>query len=410
MAIKEIKATAGEEHKNLKPVSGDIYSEAFQAPERKYKSNEKVSYYPVTVTASDESGNVSSATVATNGSDLVLEVREKQIFPLELIVANPLREELGFVQENIDLDLDIGDTYDFEIRIDINVWNREKFWYNHLLFVPRTEYGGIMEDLEVITKTNEIVFRGDTWRGMLRKKVVEPPVGSGNLVLNGELNTVIRGLIAGRFGDLFVVDAADSGITVTNWSVDRYVTLYDAIIKLVESFGYRLQIAYIQGEETEPGKVHVQAVPVVDLSGEIEYSQDNKVHFDIRDYRKGINHLICAGKGQNEERIVRHLYVQADGSIGDTQYYFGLSERAAVYEFTSADEDSLLDYGFKQLKELQNYKKFNLSVSDIDLELGDIVGGRERITGTVLNKPITKKILKMSKKRTTISYEIKGDD
>ncbi len=410
MAVKEVRAAAGEESKNLKPASGDIYSEAFQAPERKYKSSERVSYYPVTVTASDESGNVSSVTAETGGNDLILEVREKQIFPLELIAVNPLREEIGFVRENIDLDLEIGDTYDFEIRIDLNVWDREKFWYNYLLFVPNTEYGGIIEDLEVITKTNEIVFRGDTWRGMLRKKVVEPPAGNGHLILNGELNTVIRGLIDGRFGDLFVVDAADSGITIKNWSVDRYVLLYDAIIKLVESVGCRLQIAYIQGEGTEPGKVHMQAVPVADLSGEIEYSQDNKVHFDIRDYRKGINHLICAGKGQNEERIVRHLYVQADGSIGDTQYYFGLSERAAVYEFTSADEDSLLDYGFKQLKELQNYKKFNLSVSDIDLELGDIVGGRERITGTVLNKPITKKILKMSKKRTTISYEIKGDD
>lgn len=410
MAVKKVDALAGEELKTLEHTSGSLYSGEFTAPVKKYKSNEKASYYPVTVTAVDESGNETTASPETEGESMILEVREKQLFPLQLIVANDMREEIGFVQENIELDLDIGGTYDFEIRIDMNVWQREKFWYNHILFVPDTEYGGIIEDLEVVTRTNEIVFRGDTWRGMLRKKVVEPPAGSNNLILNGELNAVIRELTGTRFADLFVVDEADSGITVQNWVVDRYVTLYDAVMKILEKYGCRLQIAYIQGKGVEPGAVHLQAVPVTDLSGEIEYSQDNKVHFDIRDSRKGINHLVCAGKGQNEERIILHLYVQGDGSIGRTQYYFGLQERAAVYEFTSADEDSLLSYGTKQLKELQNYKKINLSVSDTELELGDIVGGRERITGTVLNKPITRKILKMSKKRTTINYEIKGDD
>lgn len=410
MAVREVRASVSGELKTLENQKGDIYSESLQAPERKYKSNEKASYYPVTVTAEDEAGNQTTASPETDGGALILEVREKQIFPLQLIAANAMREEIGFVKENIDLDLDIGGTYDFEIRIDMNVWQKEKFWYNHILFVPDTEYGGIMEDLEVVTKTNEIVFRGDTWRGMLRRKVVEPPNGSGNLVLNGELNSVIRGLVGTRFSDLFVVDDADTGIIVQGWTVDRYVLLYDAVMKLLEHFGHRLQIAYVQGKGLAPGAVHLRAVPAVDWSGEIEYSQDSRVHFDIRDSRKGINHLVCAGTGRNDERIVLHLYVQEDGSIGRTQHYFGLQERAAVYEFTSADAESLLDYGTKQLKALQNYKKINLSVSDMDLELGDIVGGRERVTGTVLNKPITRKILKMSKKRTEINYEIKGDD
>ena len=54
----------------------------------------------------------------------------------------------------------------------------------------------------------------------------------------------------------------------------------------------------------------------MDYSDYITYSQDYNIDFTIRDYRRGINHLICAGKGQNEERIVVHLYVQKDGSIG----------------------------------------------------------------------------------------------
>lgn len=69
-----------------------------------------------------------------------------------------------------------------------------------------------------------------------------------------------------------------------------------------------------------------------------------------------------------------------------------------------------MEYGTKQLKELQNYKKINLSISNADLELGDIVGGRERVTGVKLNKPIVRKILNISKRRAIINYEIKGDD
>lgn len=410
MAIKKMDASLQEKTKELEHKNGNTYIGKLPVPERAYKSSEKSSYYPLTVTAVDESGNKTVADVESQGEKLILEVREKQVFPLQLIVANDIGEELGFVRENIDLDLDIGQTNDFELRVDQKVWTKEKFWYNYLLYVPGTEYGGMMEDLEVVTKTNEIVFRGDTWRGMLHRKIVIPPGDNTNLIVNGELNNVIRILVGELFEDLFVVDAIDTGIVVKNWSVDRYVTLYDAIIKLLDNYGYRLQIEYVQGKSLESGKVHLQAVPITDWSEEIEYSQDSRLHFDIRDKKDGINHLVCTGKGQNEERIVLHLFVQTDGNIGEKQCFFGLQERAAVYEFTSADEESLLDYGIKRLKELQNYKKINLSVTDVDLELGDIVGGRERVTDTVLNKPITRKILKVSKKRTEINYEIKGDD
>lgn len=82
--------------------------------------------------------------------------------------------------------------------------------------------------------TNAIgVLRGDTWRGMLAYRIIEPPSGQDHLVLSGELNTVIRELIGDRFGGLFYVPEINTGITVSNWQMDRYVTLYDALMKLV---------------------------------------------------------------------------------------------------------------------------------------------------------------------------------
>ena len=51
-----------------------------------------------------------------------------------------------------------------------------------------------------------------------------------------------------------------------------------------------------------------------------------------------------------------------------------------------------------------------MTVDDVDLEIGDIVGGYEEITGTRLQKPVTRKIIKMKQGKITIDYEVKGDD
>lgn len=91
------------------------------------------------------------------------------------------------------------------------------------------------------------------------------------------------------------------GITVTGWQIDRYVTLYDAVDKMLSAQGYRLQISYVEPENLDYGYVSVRAVQIKNYSETLEYSQDGEVQFTVKDYRGGVNHLICAGKGQNEE-------------------------------------------------------------------------------------------------------------
>ena len=234
--------------------------------------------------------------------------------------------------------------------------------------------------------------------------------GQDHLTLSGELNTVIRRLIGDRFGGLFVVPEADTGITVNNWRVDRYVTLYDALQKLVDNYGCRLQICYVQPEGLEYGYVTVRAAQIKDYSKDLEYSQEDGIHVTVRDNRNGVNHLVCAGRGENQDRIVLHLYVQKDGTIGKTQYYKGLEEIEAVYDYSGADKEKLEEDGRKKLKELQNYKKCTMTVDDIDLELGDIVSGYDAITDTQVIKPVIQKILKMQNGNITIDYSVKGED
>lgn len=332
------------------------------------------------------------------------------ISKIRFTTTKPTGEECGELCDSAEADMDIGNTNDFEVTIAVSDYDTERVGYGCRIFAPGTEYGGIIGDIESISGTRKVALRGRTWRGMLEYKVVEPPAGQDHLTLSGELNTVIRTLIGDRFGGLFVVPEADTGITVNNWRVDRYATLYDALQKLVDNYGCRLQICYVQPEGLEYGYVTVQAVPIVDYSERLEYSQEEGIYVTVRDCRNGVNHLVCVGEGEKQDRVVLHLYVQKNGTIGKKQYYTGLNEISAVYNYSSAEADKLEEDGTKRLKELQNYKKCKMTIDNADLEIGDIVAGYDAVTNTQVIKPVIQKILKIQDGKTTIDYSVKGED
>lgn len=328
-----------------------------------------------------------------------------------MIIADASGKELGYLDYSIDMDLDLGDTNDFSFDMEYSSWDKTKMNYGYLLYIPRTEYGGIVGDMEVSTKNNLVTITGDTWRGMLEKKIIEPPSGQDHKVVTGELNTVTSALISGMFGGFIIVPQVDTGVSVSSFSFDRYCTLLDGLEDMYSSVGYRLDIKYVQGGPGQPGWVEIQAVPAEDYSENKEYSFDNRINYTARDYRRGINHLICAGTGEGTDRTVLHLYVQADGSIGDTKYYTGLNERTALYSYTSqSDVNQLRKDGEKRLQSLMNYKQFEMDIEDVDLALGDIVGGRDYNTGILVQKPVVQKIMRISRGTISVEYKLKGDD
>ncbi len=383
-------------------VAGNIYEANMQAPEVS-KSNEQITTYDLKITAEGDNGEVTEETTNLN-------VAGASIFPLQFIVTKENGEEVGFAKEISSMDMELGEKNDFEMQMQLAKWEKEKYYFKHRIFIPWTEYGGIIEEMEPSTEKGVIKFGGYTWRGLLYYKVVEPPEGQDHLILNGELNNVLRELIGERFGSLFSVPDIDTGIVVTNWIVDRYERLLDVITKLLDENKHRIQIEYYEPEGLDYGHVNVQAVPITDYSNELEYSNDGKVNITVKDCRSGINHLVCVGTGQNEERIVSHLYVQEDGSIGKTQFYFGEDAREDVYEYTSADAAKLEEGGIKRLQELQNYKSVAMTVEDRDLELGDIVAGYEQITDTYVKQTVCQKIQKIQNGKTIMDYKEEGDD
>ena len=107
------------------------------------------------------------------------------------------------------------------------------------------------------------------------------------------------------------------------------------------------------------------------------------------------------------DRLVVHLYTDADGNIGRTQAFFGMDERVAVYDYGNAEtEAELIKGGTERLESLKDYKEMTMEVADVAADIGDIVGGREYTTGFLIRREITQKIIKIERGRIKTQYKV----
>lgn len=318
---------------------------------------------------------------------------------MDLIYADKNGIELGYLKD-FEIDLEIGDSNDFEITVSSN---NAVLDYDYRIYENGTEYGGIIKEIKVDTATNKIKYCGQTWRGILSNYILQPEKGKDYIEIPqyGASSFIADELINfGLLPGLFVPVLID--LMVYNVRIDRYCTLLHAIEKMLKDVGYRIDL------KCENGSVYIEPVPIVDYSDELEYSQDYNINFKIDDNRSGINHLVCLGSGELKDRQVVNFYLQADGSISETKkYYTGIDERAEVYDYPNAESlDELKKSGLERFKELLNQKTLEMTIGEINVEIGDIVGGRERITGIEMSEPITRKIIKATNHSLKISYKV----
>lgn len=328
-----------------------------------------------------------------------------------VIMTNAAGNEIGPINF-VKADMDLGDTKDFEITISGAKWDK-RIKSKNRIFVPSTEFGGIIGGMKIDTSQDSIIIKGMTWRGILEKKVIKPPSGEAYKIVSGEVNTVIRGLISeAKLTGLFAVSDNDTGISVTSYQFDRYTTLLAGIEKLLKSVGYKMCIEYIQMERGLPGHVLLSAKQIKDYSNLVELSQDNKLNFILEETENGVNHLVCLGKGELTEREVLHLYIDKNGNVSTTQYYKGIDEVEEVYDFSSAESEELMAKGTEKLLEITNKKLLQMDVEKlgIEVDIGDIIGGRDYITGTSLKKPIVNKIYTEENGTKKLEYKLEGDE
>ena len=113
---------------------------------------------------------------------------------MELIYTDPIGKELGYIL-NANVDMEIGEDEkssinDFEIEFKRSGWNGT-VEFGSQVYVPDTEYGGIVREVPTSTKANSITVKGYTWRGMMTKKIIKPEEGQDYAIVSGEINEII---------------------------------------------------------------------------------------------------------------------------------------------------------------------------------------------------------------------------
>lgn len=297
--------------------------------------------------------------------------------------------------------------YDFEVGEESNDFSIDMYSSEYeaipeggRIYIPNTEYGGIYKRIEVDTEHDTVSVGGYTWRGMLQNKVISPPAGEDYATDSGDINTIIGERVRAAFGSLFI-GASVAGVTV-NYQYKRYCTLYDGLRDMLAKVGYKMRIRYDQMKK----KVVVDAVPIDDYSSKIDFSGDLQTNYYMRIDQAGVNHLICLGNGELRNRTVIHLYVNASGKISSTQTFTGVDEITRVYDYAGADAIQLRQSGIQQLENMRSINQFSLDFEGRAVDVGDIVGGKDYITGLKMRAPITGKIHKSNSGIETTEYTI----
>lgn len=264
--------------------------------------------------------------------------------------------------------------------------------------IPGTEYGGVIERSEEGKNT---LKSGYTWRGLLSKWLIEPIAGNDYYIANGDLNDIIAGIMQVILGGFFTASADAAGVTASNYAFPLHCTVLEGLMKLCSDHGCKLMIRskIVEGIL----QVVISAVPVARITlPESAFSATVTVD------QMGVNHLVCWGKGELQNRIRKDIYLQPDGNITYNQYYVGFAERQAVYENSSYEtETEFVNGAIKRLSELASYTRMTITeVSADQADIGDILIVKKG--NLVTTAPVVRKILKMSGRSFSIETRMDG--
>ena len=274
------------------------------------------------------------------------------------------------------------------------------------LYIPGTDWGGIVTDIVHKTAQGTVTVNGMTWRGLLHQMVIEPPEGEAYLTFsNVDANQAIRLAVGNRYSSLISVTSDSAGVNVSGqW---RYQTVAVGLNDLFEDNGLRLSIVW----DNVSSKMILSAEPVDELTDEVELSQDYGVDFTSENGNQYIfNRCLALGKGELTERTVANVYYY-NGS-----YYTSKpsgwdddAERTIIYDYPNVESvDDLVKGAKDRLAGYLPKKSIKIDSANIMLDagLGDIIGARDRLTGMVGQARVVRKILTIKNGTTSIEMGV----
>lgn len=314
------------------------------------------------------------------------------------MVAVVFDSALGNVRELADFTLDLAfgsDENAFSLTCAEEYAPKE----GQYVFIDGTEYGGVVDESTYEAgrdASGTVLCKGRTWHGILAGKRLLPDSGSGYLSVSGKAGDALASLIE-RMG-LSGLFSAAADVTAVSFTFDRFTDGYSGLKAMAKANGRKVAM------RRKGGKVEISLPPIVDYANKVD---SDLLDFTLTSVHRCVNHLVCAGTGELENRAVVHFYADAAGNVSHTQSLFGVDEICALYDYSNADEAQLEEEGRKKLQEYQTQGSVEVEAhDDIDVDVGDVISARDNAHGRTVTATVAKKIVKVSRGVATYSYEV----
>ena len=298
---------------------------------------------------------------------------------------------LGDVRELSDFELDLAfgiDENAFSLECDAAYAPTE----GQFIFIDGCEYGGVVDESTYDAgreSSGGVTCKGRTWHGILAGKRLLPDSGSG--YLSEALASLIERM---GLSGLFSAAADDSTLSYT---FDRFADGYSGLKAMAKANGRKVAM------RRRDGKVEISLPPIVDYADKVD---SDLLDFTLTSVHRCVNHLVCAGTGELENRAVIHFYADAAGNVSHPQSLFGVDEICALYDYSNADEAKLEEEGRKKLQEYQTRGSVEVDAhDDLDADVGDILTARDNAHGCTVSAEVLKKIVKVERGVATYGYE-----
>ena len=314
---------------------------------------------------------------------------------MDIILANKALAEQGVIYTDYSLDFDTTDTMDYKLTATRAIY--DKLITATYLYMPGTEYGGIIDSITHNTSDDSIIASGRSFRGLLNSKIIAPDSGQDYKVVSGNLAEIVDSLLAENNLDyLYMIDPALTWITLNNYQIARYCSVLYLLNALETKTGLSLYLAW----SAKYHKVIITYRQPIDWTSKSLYVQT-----DITTTKTShkVNHLICLGSGELKNRVRVDLYADAQGDISTIQSIVGADEYTQVYEYSNAKNvDDLKASGTAKLKELIADTPLEVEVKDGTYAVGDIVGGYDDLMDIKTKATITNVVVNVD--NGVISY------
>lgn len=236
---------------------------------------------------------------------------------------------------------------DFELRAPMGA---QRLYEDQIVYIDGTEYGGVIDAIEVDTETQMMVYTGRTWHGILENKVLYPQPGYNYFYVNGDANEVLEELlermniIPGDLNELYVqpskafISVADH---LAGYAVDAKVSSESG--NYAHGFTFIRDLLYAFNLKPQIINGVIEAIPLMDYSNDDDFLEGTDQFKAKRNYNS-LNRLHCMGSGNLADRHTIDLYLDENGGllpysrqnpVQDSDYY---TDIAALAESTDPED------------------------------------------------------------------------